>query len=88
MPPTGSQSLVDAVPNDPRAPIVDARARQVPVLGLSVEEACGSLGVSWDFWRANVEPDVRIVRVGRRKIVPVSALQEWLDKRAEAVSER
>jgi hypothetical protein len=57
-----------------------------PRLGLSIDEACQSIGVGWDFWKERVEPDVKIVRVGRRKIVPVSELQAWLDRNAEAVS--
>ena len=84
MPLNGTQSLAAAVPNNPRAP----DARQIPTLALSVEEACRSLGVSWDFWRANVEADVRVVRCGRRKLVAVSELQAWLDRNAEAVNER
>jgi hypothetical protein len=58
---------------------------QTPALGLSVEQACAALGVGWDFWREHIEADVRIVRVGRRKIVPVSELRRWLDQHAEAV---
>ncbi len=56
-----------------------------PALALSVEDACASLGVSWKTWRQHVEPEVRIVRVGRRKLVPVSELQRWLDDHAEAI---
>jgi hypothetical protein len=58
---------------------------QVPRLALSVEEACRALGVSWDFWREHVAPGVRIVRAGRRKLVPVAALERWLDDNAETV---
>ena len=54
-------------------------------LALSVEQACEALGVSWDTWRAHIEPDVRLVRVGRRKLIPVSELQAWLDRHAESV---
>jgi len=57
-----------------------------PALALSIEEACAALGVSWDTWREHIEPDVRIVRLGRRKLVPVTALQAWLDEHAEAIS--
>jgi excisionase family DNA binding protein len=52
---------------------------------LSVEQACEALGVSWDTWRAHIEPDVRLVRLGRRKLIPVSELQAWLDRHAESV---
>jgi len=57
----------------------------VPRLALSIEEACEALGVSWDFWREHVAADVRIVRCGRRKLVPVTELERWLERRAEAV---
>jgi hypothetical protein len=45
-------------------------------LAYSIEEACEALGVSWDFWREHVMPDVRIVRRGRRKLVAVAELRE------------
>jgi excisionase family DNA binding protein len=62
-----------------------AQNRSAPALALSVEQACEALGVSWDTWRAHIEPDVRLVRVGRRKLIPVSELQAWLDRHAESV---
>jgi hypothetical protein len=52
-------------------------------LALSVEEACAALGIGWDCWRQYVEPEVRIVRAGRRKLVAVAELQRWLDERGE-----
>lgn len=55
---------------------------RTPALALSVEQACAALGVSWDTWKAHIEPDVRIVRLGRRKLVPVNELQKWLDTHA------
>jgi excisionase family DNA binding protein len=59
-----------------------------PALALSIEQACASLGVSWDTWRAHIEPEVRIVRLGRRKLVPVAELEKWLDQHAESVGAR
>jgi hypothetical protein len=56
----------------------------VPRLALSVEEACAALGVGWDFWAEHIAPDVRLVRRGRRKLVPVAELQRWLEESAEA----
>ena len=56
-----------------------------PRTALSIEEACASLGVSEDFWREHIEPEIRLVRVGRRKIVPTASLEKWLDERAEAI---
>jgi len=54
-----------------------------PVLAVSIEGACRALGVSWDYWREHIEPEVRIVRRGRRKLVPVAELEKWLDEAAE-----
>jgi excisionase family DNA binding protein len=73
----------------PRSPhaaaALSARKRGAPTLALSVEQACEALGVSWDTWRAHIEPDVRLVRLGRRKLIPVSELRAWLDRHAESV---
>lgn len=62
-------------------PEIDVAA--VPRLALSVQEACEALGVSWDFWREHVEPGVRIVRRGRRKLVAVAELERWLAENGE-----
>lgn len=55
-----------------------------PALALTIEEACNALSVSWDTFNAHIADELRIVRVGRRKLVPVSELQRWLDKHAES----
>jgi hypothetical protein len=55
----------------------------MPRLALSVEEACQALGVSWDFWQEHIAHDVRIVRRGRKKLVPVVELERWLRENAE-----
>jgi excisionase family DNA binding protein len=76
-------------PISPRAAAtLSSRRPSAPTLALSVEQACQALGVSWDTWRAHIEPDVRLVRVGRRKLIPVSELQAWLDRHAEGVGVR
>jgi hypothetical protein len=60
----------------------------VPRLALDVTEACAAVGVSWDTWRAHIEPEVRLVRIGRRKLVPVAELERWLADHAETTLER
>ena len=55
----------------------------VPRLALNVKEAAAALGVSWDTWREHIEPDVKLVRIGSRKLVPVSELERWLSEHAE-----
>ena len=56
-------------------------------LALSVEEACGALGVGWDFWNEHIAPEVPVVRLGRRKLIPVAALVAWLEANAELALE-
>jgi hypothetical protein len=51
-------------------------------LALSPAEAAESLGVSRDFFDEHVGPELRIVRRGRRKLVPVRELERWLDREA------
>lgn len=55
----------------------------VPRLALSIEEACAAVGVSWGTWKEHIAPNVRIVRLGRKKLVPVAELERWLAERAE-----
>jgi hypothetical protein len=50
----------------------------VPRLALSRAEAAQSLGVSIDYLDEHVLPEVRVVRRGRRKIIPVYELERWL----------
>jgi hypothetical protein len=59
---------------------------QIPALALGVEQACQALGVSWDTWRAHIEPDVKLVRLGRRKLIAVTELQRWLEEHSEAIT--
>ncbi len=82
----GSRSLAAMAPTATRpAAIPPARKRSAPALALSVEQACDALGVSWDTWKEHIAPDVRIVRIGRRKLIAVSELQRWLDDHGECV---
>ena len=68
-----------------RGPLAELSAPVGPRrLALSVAEACDALGVSWDFWREHVEPELRVVRRGRRKLVAVVELEAWLARSADA----
>ena len=50
----------------------------VPRLALSREEAAAALGIGLDFLDEHVVPELRVVRRGRRKLVPVAELERWL----------
>jgi excisionase family DNA binding protein len=51
-------------------------------LALSVAESAESLGVSVDYFQEHVQPELRIVRRGRRRLIPVRELERWLDREA------
>jgi excisionase family DNA binding protein len=56
---------------------------ELPVLALSINEACAALGITHDLWKEHVADEVRMVRLGRRRLVPVAELQRWLAEHAE-----
>jgi excisionase family DNA binding protein len=62
----------------PRASQTPRAREPVPRFALSADEAAFSLGVSRDYFDAHVRPGLRIVRMGRRVIVPVRELERWL----------
>lgn len=49
-------------------------------LALSPDEAAASLGVSRDYLDRHVLPELRHVRLGRRRLIPVRELERWLDR--------
>jgi excisionase family DNA binding protein len=75
-------------PNGPPQSSNGGHTKRVPILALSIEEACEALGVSWKTWHEMIEPEVKLVRLGRRKLVPVAELERWLADHAENVLER
>lgn len=57
----------------------------IPRIALTPSEAAAAIGVGPDFFDANVAPDLRIVRRGRKRLVPVSELERWMAENAEPV---
>ncbi|MDP8942546.1 MAG: hypothetical protein M3N16_00240 [Actinomycetota bacterium] len=51
-------------------------------LALSKGEAADALGVSVDFLERHVLPELRVVRRGRRRLIPLFELERWLDTSA------
>jgi hypothetical protein len=54
----------------------------VPRLALGPMQAAAALGVSHDFFREHVAPELRWVRRGRKKLVSVRELERWLEMSA------
>jgi hypothetical protein len=55
----------------------------VPRTALTLEEAAASLGVSVDSLSRHVLPDLRVIRRGRLRLVPVAELERWASEQAE-----
>jgi hypothetical protein len=54
------------------------RARLVPTVTLRVpEEASAAFGVSVDFFREHIAPELAIIRRGRLRLVAVAELERW-----------
>lgn len=53
-----------------------------PRLALTPAEAAVAIGVSRDFFDEHVLPELRVVRVGRKVLVPVVELERWLERSA------
>jgi excisionase family DNA binding protein len=65
------------------APARHDDSRPVPGrLSYSKSEAAAALGVSVDFFDEHVQPELRIVRCGRRRLVPRAELEKWLERSA------
>ena len=62
------------------------RKRALPRLSVSPDEAAEMLGVSRDYFDEHILPDLRIIRRGRRILVPLTELERWLDQTATSVA--
>jgi excisionase family DNA binding protein len=63
---------------------MSARARAVPRVTLTVEEASEALGVSRDHFERHVMRSLRIIYSGRRRLIPVRELERWAEREAVA----
>lgn len=61
------------------------RPRAIPRLSLSKQEAADALGVSIDFFDEHIAHELRMVRRGRRRLIPVRELERWLDRHADGI---
>ena len=60
----------------------------VPRVALTCEEAAASLGMSLDSFERHVQPELRLIRRGKLRLVPVRELERWADSAAERTIRR
>jgi hypothetical protein len=54
-------------------------------IAVSRAEAAALLSMSLDSFERYVQPSIRLIRVGRMRLVPVDELRRWADEEAERV---
>ncbi len=59
----------------------------VPRIALTREEAARALGMSLDSFERHVQPEIRLVRRGKLRLVPVREIERWADQSATATIE-
>ncbi|MGI8921112.1 MAG: hypothetical protein ACR2HD_05500 [Solirubrobacteraceae bacterium] len=57
----------------------------VPRVALTRVEAAAALAMSIDSFERHVQPDVRMIRRGKLRLVPVAELERWAIENAELV---
>ena len=57
----------------------------VPRIALSRVEAAASLGMSVDSFERHVQPDLKLIRRGKLRLVPVAELERWAGSNAERI---
>lgn len=55
----------------------------IPRHAYSREEAAAALGMSVDSFEKYIQPTIRLVRLGKLRLVPAGELDRWLDAHAE-----
>lgn len=62
-----------------------AEPPHVPRVALSRQEAAISLGMSLDSFERHVQPELRLIRRRKLRLVPLAELERWANDNAEWV---
>ncbi len=57
----------------------------IPRIALTPPEAAAAIGVGPDFFDASVAPELRVIRRGRKRLVPGAELERWTAENASRV---
>ena len=63
---------------------VPARPRAVPRVALTPAEAAEAIGCSAEFFREHLDLELRWIRRGRKRFVPLVELERWAESNAES----
>jgi len=55
----------------------------IPRVALTPDEAAAAIGVGKTFFNEQVRPELRLIRRGRKVLVPVADLERWVNENAE-----
>jgi hypothetical protein len=80
-------ALTQPTVTSPRAGHKDSRGVTPSRLALSRDEAAAAIGVSLDSFERYVQPELRLVYLGRRRLVPVKELERFLERNAARMLE-
>ena len=64
------------------------RLKSVPRIALTRAEASQALGISMDSFERYVQPEVRVIRRGRMRLIPLRDLERWADENAALTLDR
>ena len=59
------------------------RLRRAPRLALTRQEAAAALGMSINSFERHVQPELRLVRRGKLRLIPVREIERWLDENSD-----
>jgi hypothetical protein len=63
----------------------DAVVVSTPPIAVTREVAAGMVGMSVDSFERYVQPEIRLIRRNRLRLVPVEELRRWCEANAERV---
>lgn len=64
---------------------MNVELRNVPRVALSRQEAAASLGMSLDSFERHVQPELKLIRRGKLRLVPLVELERWAIENAESL---
>ena len=59
------------------------RLRRAPRLALTRQEAAAALGMSINSFERHVQPELRLVRRGKLRLIPVREIERWLEDNSD-----